>query len=287
MRSVHLDALKSACWADVFDAFGVAGRGYGIPRSLLRHVLTPQVHRIAVMLRQYDEIVEARGLQHGATYALQRLARPVVRLGRTPPAGPLLLVSNHPGLNDSLALFALLPRTDLRVIAARRSVLTALPATTRHLFYVQNVNKANGQMSLARQALRHLRDGGTVLTYPGGRIEPDPAVQPGAAASLDHWSHSIELFARQVPKLNIVPVIVSGVLSHAALAHPLRWLRRKPDDRAWLAATLQILNPAIAVETVTHVTFGDPVRPADLPQNMSARTAVLAEAGRLIETYKH
>lgn len=279
--SARIDVLINACWTDVFEAFGVAGRGCGLPRRLLRCLLAARIQGLAQQMQAYDALVETCGLQRGAAYALQCLARPVVSQGHVPAQGPLLLVSNHPGLADSIALFAQLPRTDLRVIAAHQALLAALPATARHLFFV--AGSGVGHLTPARQAVRHMNDGGTVLTYPGGRIEPDPAVRAGAAAALSHWSYSVDLFARRVPNLTIVPVMVSGVLAETALCHPLTRLRRRPSDREWLAATLQMLRPALDNGGVTNVAFGSAIHPAKLPRGVSARAAVLTEARRLLE----
>jgi hypothetical protein len=132
-----------------------------------------------------------------------------------------------------------------------------------------------------RSVTRHLRRGGTVLTFPGGKIEPDPAVLPGAAEALERWSESLDLFARLVPGLTVVPAIVSGVLSLTALQNPLIFVRRRPRDREWLAASIQMMTPALRRVT-TRVAFGRAVRAEDAADGM-LRGAVLEEARRLIE----
>jgi putative hemolysin len=199
-----------------------------------------------------------------------------------PREGPLLIAANHPGLGDSLALFATIPRTDLRVVAAVRPLLDALPNTSRYLLTVAEASP--GRFGLVRAATRHLRDGGAVLTFPGGRIEPDPAVLPGAAEALERWSASVGLFARLVPGLTVVPAIVSGVLSPTALRNPLIFLRRKREDREWLAATLQMMTPMLRNVT-TRVAFGQPVRVED-PSGRVVDRAVQEEARCLIERCK-
>ena len=93
----------------------------------------------------------------------------------------------------------------------------------------------------------------------GGKIEPDPAVLPGAVEALEHWSASVDLFARLVPDLVVVPVIVSGVLSPTALRSPLTFLRRRKEDREWLAATFQMMTPALPNVT-TRIAFVGPSR---------------------------
>jgi hypothetical protein len=91
----------------------------------------------------------------------------------------------------------------------------------------------------------------------------------------------VDLFARLVPGLAVIPVIVSGVLSPAALRNPLTRLRRRKEDREWLAATLQMMMPALRNVT-TKVAFGRPIRAGD-PSDRAISQAVLEEARRLIE----
>ena len=222
------------------------------------------------------------GLPAGGAWALKRLSRETVVVGadRVPGEGPLLVVSNHPGLADAVALFAAMPRDDLRVIAAERPFLTALPNTARALIPVKET--PGSRTGAARIAARHLRSGGAVITFPGGRIEPDPAVLPGAIAALGAWSGSVDLFVRLVPGLAVVPAVVSGVISPSALKNPLTRLRRAPCDREWLAATFQMLLPALR-DVTTRVEFGQPVT-ADGEAPVSRR--VVDEARRIMENVR-
>ena len=189
----------------------------------------------------------------------------------------MLLVSNHPGLADAVALFAATPREDLRVIAAERPFLEALPNTSRYLLTV--TEDSGGGSGIVRAAARHLRGGGAVLTFPGGMIEPDPAVLPGAVESLGRWSSSADLFARLAPDLAVVPVVVSGVISARALRIPLTRLRRRRRDREWLAATLQMLIPALRDVNV-RVEFGRPIYSG---ARGGIGQAVIEETRRLME----
>jgi hypothetical protein len=206
------------------------------------------------------------------------MARRVQVEGRenVPSEGSLLLVANHPGLADALALFATVPRRDLRVVAAERPFLEALPNTSRYLILVSEASPRRS--GAVRVATRHLREGGAILTFPGGKIEPDPAVLPGAVEALGSWSESLDLFARLVPDLTVVPAVVSGVLSPTALRNPLTFVRRRPRDREWLAATLQMLTPVLRNVT-TRVAFGRSVHTED----EVVRESVLNEMRRLIE----
>ncbi len=283
-RSGQIATLTRLCADDLLSALGLGGLQCGVagwPLKLLSRILT---HRLARQVATYDRVVGETGLGAGGAWALERMAGRVEVEGRDnmPREGPLLIVANHPGLGDSLALFATLPRTDLRVVAAERPLLDALPNTSRYLLTVAEASP--GHFGLVRAATRHLRDGGAVLTFPGGRIEPDPTVLPGAVEALERWSASVDLFARIVPGLTIVPAIVSGVLSPAALRNPLIFLRRRREDREWLAATLQMMIPVLRNVT-TRVAFGQPVR-VENPSGGVVNRVVQKEARCLIERSK-
>src|ERR687889_1119820 len=210
----HLERLTQLCVDDLISAFGLGEVSHG--RTVMESISRVPARRLARQILTYDRIVGESGLGTGGAWALKRLSRNTSIEGQenVPRVGPLLLVSNHPGLADAVALFAATPRDDLRVIAADRPFLDALPNTSRHLMTVAET--PGGRSRVARAAARHLRGGGSVLTFPGGRIEPDPAVLPGAVAALDRWSSSADLFARLIPELVVVPVVVSGVISPSA-----------------------------------------------------------------------
>ncbi len=279
VREERIEALARLCAGDLISAFGLGDLDPGAVRSLLEFLSSVPARRLAGQISTYDVIVGNSGLPAGGAWALEQMARDVVVEGaeRVPREGPLLVVSNHPGLADAVALFAAMPRDDLRVIAAERPLLSALPNTSRALITIES---PSGRSGAARAAARHLRNGGAVITFPGGRIEPDPAVLPGASEALGAWSGSVDLFTRLVPGLTVVPAVVSGVISPAALRNPLALLRRDPRDRAWLSATLQMLVPALR-DVTTKVEFGPPLQAAGRVP-VSRRT--IEEARRIIES---
>jgi len=235
---------------------------------------------VARQIANYDQIVGESGLRAGGAWALERMVRRVEIEGRerVPTEGSLLLVSNHPGLADAVALFSSIPRPDLRVVAAQWPLLDALPNTSRYLITIAKAS--SNRFAVLKSAARHLKRGDAALNFPAGRLEPDPAVLPGAVEALERWSTSVDLFARLTPDLTVVPVAVSGVFSPIALRNPLTYLRRREEDRWWLASNLQMLVPALRNVTMS-VTFGAPVRTADAGDAVSQR--VLAEMRRLIE----
>jgi 1-acyl-sn-glycerol-3-phosphate acyltransferase len=279
----RLDWLTEINTDDMLAAWGLEHQWRG--RRLLRWLCRPAARWLARQVLAYDELVGAHGLAAGAGWILRQHVRSVAVAGAAtvPRAGPLLVVANHPGLADTVALFASLPRADLRVVAADRPFLRALPHTGRHLIFLPE--QAGARLGVVRAVTSHLRRGGAVLTFPGGEIEPDPAVLPGAAEALARWSESIGLFARALPQLQVVPAIVSGVLAPAAQRHPLTRLRRRRADRERFGAMLQILVPAYRAVDV-RVAFGPPLATADLVAGAGARgitRAVTDQARRLID----
>jgi hypothetical protein len=278
-RSERIEVLTRVCVDELLEALGLSGLGGGRrPLELLSRV---PAKRLARQIATYDEIVGESGLAAGGVWALEQMARRVEVEGRenVPPEGPLLLVANHPGLADSLALFATLPRRDVRLVAYEMPFLKPLPNISRHLIYMAEASP--GRFGVVRTATRHLKSGGTLLIFPGGEIEPDPAVLPGAIEALGRWSESLELFARLVPGLIVIPAAVSGVLSPIALHNPMVLVRRRPRDREWLASRLQMLMPVLRNVT-TRVAYGRPVH-AEGVADGTLRGAVLDGMQRLIE----
>ncbi|GAB4432391.1 MAG: 1-acyl-sn-glycerol-3-phosphate acyltransferase [Chloroflexi bacterium OHK40] len=270
-------ALADLTWLNIADMLSAFGLRPGVPlRSLAELACRWPARRFARQMLELDARVAAEGLAAGGAWICGRLSQGLELRGPPPPArGPLLVVANHPGLLDAAALFAAIPRNDLRVLAITRPFLRALPGIAAHLIPVGTTPAA--RTAALRMAARHLRSGGALLSFPAGRIEPDPLRLPGAAASVAHWSTSVDTLARLADKVTVLPAIVGGVLAPGALRHPLLRLRRTPADRQWLAAILQLAVPRLR-RTVVRVQLGTPIVASGGPLSV----AVAAEARRLI-----
>ncbi len=257
-QRTQLERLIAINTEDILGAVGLKGVERG--RQLLNVLCRRPAYTFARQVLDYDAQVGCTGLHAGARAALPLFTVTLSVQGEAqlPASGPLLILANHPGLTDALALFASILRTDLRIIAADRPFLRALPNTSQRLIFVDE--KSSSNLGVIRQATAHLQTGGAILTFPAGQIEPDPALLPGALAALTGWAESITLFARLVPTIQIVPALVGGVLSPRAQRSPLRLIRRTQKDREWLAAMLQLLIPAYRPAQV-QVAFGTPIQP--------------------------
>ncbi len=280
-RSGQLNRLIQVNIQDFLAAFGLENLRYG--RRLAEALCWLPARRFASQMIDFDRRVGEAGLRQASLQALDGFVSRLEVVGQEhiPPSGPLLVLSNHPGMTDTLALFSSLTRTDLRIVASERPFLHALTNVSRQLIYVPD--DAGKRMGVVRNVVSHLRRGGAALTFPAGQIEPDPACMPGAVDSLSDWSESIAVFARLVPETRILVAIVSGVIWPASLTHPLTRLGKGQKEGERIAASLQILahmaRPSLRLVTV-KVAFSPAMQAGD---SASLMEAVTGQARRLID----
>jgi hypothetical protein len=277
-----IETLTEVNIVDILDSAGLLHLR-GTP---LRHIFRPTARRFALTAHEFDTRVGKEGLAQGSAWLMSRMTAGLVTSGmeHVPAQGPLIVLANHPGMTDTVALFASLAlRPDLRVIASDRPFLRALPNVARQLLLLPE-DRA-GHMAAMRGAARHLQQGGALLTFPAGDIEPDPATfgPQRAVASLRNWSSSFALFARLVPQARFVPALVSNVISPQAQKHPLTMLRRTARNREKLAAALQVALPRyrglVARVAFGHLSNPGPDEAEELGASIAAqmRSLILAE----------
>lgn len=295
----NLDLLTQINLDDLVASFGWENRPL-LARTLRGPFLHP-AQDFAADMADFDHAVGSRGLADAARGMLRGYTRdvrvfgleniPIFRDTATPETStprhstPFLALSNHPGMADTLALFSALNRADLKIIALDRPFLNALPETSKQLFYLKDDPAA--RITLVRQVSAHLRAGGAVLTFPAGRIEPDPDLRADAAASLDNWTDSVGVFLRLAPETAILPVLVRGVLREKSTRHPLLKLKKSREEREKLAAALQLLAHVVfkQADVRIRVQIGKPIYVKNLgsTETQVIHQAVLAEMRRLIE----
>lgn len=280
----NLDLLTQINLDDLVTAFGWTD--YPLLARTLRRIFLRPARDFAADMADFDFSVGTRGLPEGSRLLLRKYVRSLLVFGRENiPASSALFLSNHPGMTDTLALFAALNRPDLKIIALDRPFLNALPNTEKRLFYVKDDSAA--RMTLIRQVASHLRTGGAALTFPAGHIEPDPDAYPGAVASLDAWTDSVGVFLRMAPDTPMVPVLVRGVVRKNSARHPLLKTRKTKEEREKLTAALQLLAHVVFKQKDVHVRvqIGRPIYARDLgtTDTQTIHKAVLAGMKRLIE----
>ncbi len=279
-----LDLLTEINLDDLTSSFGWTDRPL-LTRTLRRLFLRPARDFAADMLT-FDSSVGTRGLPEASRLLLKKYTSSLHVFGHENlPTSSALFLSNHPGMTDTLALFAALNRPDLKIIALDRPFLKALPNTEKRLFYVKD--DPASRITLVRQVASHLRTGGAALTFPAGHIEPDPDERPGAAASLNNWTDSVGVFLRMAPETPVIPVLVRGVVRIKSARHPLLKLRKTQEERGRLAAAFQLLAHVVfkQKDVDVRVQIGRPIYARELgsTETQVIHQAVLEGMRRLIE----
>lgn len=210
-----VDQLHAALEDEVFRLSGWTRRD---PRRMVIQALVSKpLCRFAGLLSSLDEDIHAGGLQWGLERILSEFVLRIhyQPLDAFPTSGGVVVACNHPGTFDGLILARLIQREDVRIIARDMPLLRGLPAINRHLIF--STRDMVQRSEVLRKAIAHLNNGGVLLTFPRGTIEPDPAYQTGAMGEVRHWLPSLEFWLRKAPQARLVIATISGVISPAAL----------------------------------------------------------------------
>jgi 1-acyl-sn-glycerol-3-phosphate acyltransferase len=299
----RLRRLHVVCRDDLSRLAGLNGSAVG--RQALQLVLGSRVQRFARAMATFNQDIALRGLPGASRTLCARYGAQIRAVGaeHVPTSGPVLFAANHPGLMDTMAIYATVPRPDIRALARPQPMLDLLSELAPHLLMLPDdgPSRAGG----LREVLRTLRGGGALLLFPAGNLEPEPTLLPAlsvgtklmpgpehalaqpalAQPALAHppgrngltphepvsvWSAGIgtlvRLAARQGVPLQVVPTSISGVLSAATWRRfgPLLRLRRTRRGREDLTAVLQLAFPSLGPTTIT-VRYGCPLPASALP----------------------
>ena len=240
----------------------------GLPKTAsTRRVFDLLFHKAAGRLAEigvtFDRLIGRDGFPSACGWVLANWCRDITTRGSesVPQSGPLLVISNHAGAYDSVVIASRLGRNDLKFIASDVAFLKNLPSTSEHFLFV-SADDAFNRMAGARSGIRHMQDGGALILFGTGLIDPDPAVYPGAEKEIENWSPSIDLFLRQVPDANVVVTIVSGIVSPRWARHPVTWLKRIAWQKRRLAEFGQVLQQLFfpgSLYVSPRVSFAPPV----------------------------
>ena len=277
----NLEHLTQINLDDLVSSFGWQNSPH--LASALRTVFHAPAQKFARQMLAFDTDVAVRGLPTAAQTLFQQYAQNLSTVGaeHIPINGPTLFLSNHPGMVDTLALFIAIQRADLKILAIERPFLQALGHTSEQLIFIND--DPTRRISAVKAAAAHLKNGGAALTFPAGKIEPDPDVYPGALQALDDWSDSAGVFSRFAPETKIIPTLVSGVLWEKVVKHPLTRLKKTRDERERVGAAFQLLMHILFNQRPLSVTvqFAPPINTAGVEKSSLHRQIIAGMQGLL------
>jgi 1-acyl-sn-glycerol-3-phosphate acyltransferase len=282
----NITALRKSILDDLFKDFNTSRRWI---RKILEPIAWPAATRFAKISDHLDYITKNSGIQEGMRQILPNFADCAHYKGNEniPVRGPLLIISNHPGTCDSIALCAGIPRDDLKVVATGFTMLRQLPHASEHMIFMEPHSQSN--FTVVRSVIRHLRDGGAILIFPSGRVEPDPAHLPGAKKAIRTWSSSIEIFLEKVPFVKVQTAVVSGVFSPTFLKSPLINIWNGLHERQTTAEAIQVVTQLLfrnLVHITPDISFGIPRTVDELKiKSTSLYDAMLTEEAKLMDEH--
>jgi len=258
--------IQSAVIDEVFFALGMRKRG--VLRRMLGWVFALPTRTFARYMAAVDAAMASGGSPAGCRVMMDSLDVRIEARGQSniPRSGSTLLLANHPGAYDSMAIGSLVPRPDLHAIVSKTRLYQVLPHLREYVHMVSKGKPGEGMLAL-RGAIDHLKRGGILLQFGSGRVEPDPATDPIGDDVFEKWSPSLEIILRKVPELVVVPTITSHVLLKRFRDSPLARLRREGLDRRRLAEFIQVIQQLLfprSVQAHAVISFGAPFRLADL-----------------------
>ncbi len=240
--------------------------------------------RFAVRLASFNRDINRRGLRVAAEHLLGQFYHGVTVYGEPPSdinstldkdsgSAGLLVLANHPGVGDSLALLSILERDKVRLVAAERDFFYALPALLPYLILVPEDPARRSRV--IRAMLDALKRGETVVLYPAGEIERDPFLHP-EQPPLKNWSAVIGLLIRMARDKNFDFTIASVLTANVIPAHiiqPARSIGTVGAERQALLerrAVGSIIGLGAAKKDNIALLWGYCVRAAELPEGSAA-----------------
>ena len=263
--------LSNAVIGEIFLALGFSKTGTA--NRTFGWIFRKAAVRLSTICVTADRMVATNGFPKAATWMLTNWCSRVTGHGAetVPAKGPLLVISNHAGSYDTFVITSQLGREDLKLISSDVPFLKNLPNANSHLIFLSD--KTQERMTAARAGMRTLKEGGALLLYGTGLIDPDPAVYPDAEAWIDKWLPSIDLFLRTAPDTKVVLSIVSGVVAERWAHHPITWLKRIDWQKRRLAEFCQVLQQLFFPGSLTlqpYISFTPPVAAEELLRETSS-----------------
>lgn len=267
------------------------------PDGRFRKYIAPLVRRptwkFSNIAANFDNLIDQEGFGTAATWLMNHFTDDVKFHGkeRIPQSGPLLLISNHPGVIDGLVISSNLPRDDVKIIMSGVPFVRNLENTSEHMIFT--TLDTYDRMSTARASIKHLRSEKSLLIFATGKLDPDPSFRSveDASSALERWSQSVALMIKRVPNIQVVISIVGGVLAEKFFHHPLTRVRKTPHDRQRISEFMQVTRQLLMSKPLglhSKVSFSHPLTAKEFPSNMdkaSIMETLIEEAKNLLQEH--
>jgi len=266
-ENTNVEMVTTRLVEEVFFALGLSKTGFAFRN--FGWMLRPIAKRLADMFVPFDQDLGKYGSQVATRNFITYFVKEVKAHGAEtiPTSGPVVVTSNHPGAYDSIAIISKIPRPDVKVIISDIPFFKYMPNSRQRVFYA--TSEPSSRMNTVRASIRHLQEGGCLVIFATGLIDPDPDVWGEAEARqhLEHWSPSLELFLKKVPQTKLVVTIASGVLDPGWAESRLTHIVKPGIDRRRLAefgqVISQLLRPGKKLYT-PHISFAPSVTMGEL-----------------------
>jgi hypothetical protein len=284
VETAHPKEVKEYLIDEIFKAMGI--RADSRWRTWFGPIFSPIVGGFAQRAAAFDQDVATFGFKDAACLWLKKWIPGLIISGseQLPQEGPLLIAANHPGTFDGLAIASTIPRIDLRIVAAANPFFRTLPNTRQYFIY--STRDAHVRMATIRNAIRHLHDGGALLIFPSGRLDPDPLhFTRSARQALHRWSDSLRLLLTKVPEVTVVVAINAGFVASKFLHNPVVQLYSEEISRQKLAEFIQVVQQVVFNHQILEqprVLYGTPASGSQIVCSEKSFQAQIFEKASLL-----
>lgn len=267
------EAIGKSIFADITNVLKINPSSLTYP--FLRQLTEKPARKFAEILLRIDRSLAEGDIRKSSRIALDYFTDGQEFIGEAqiPKDGPLLVVANHPGSADSIGAFSCVCREDSRIVSGRRPMLQVLPHVSRHLIYLEE--DVVGRMGDIRNIINLLKKGESVILFPRGSLEPDPALLPGGLKSIQNWSQSVGLFLAKVPETKLMPLLISQTVAPKAWKSLLVTWSKIPKRRHQIAMILQFAMQRVKSgkgwKVPIRIEAGIPYDPRDLSNTLDPR----------------
>jgi hypothetical protein len=250
-----------------------AAKAPAIVKRAIQALAAKPSSRLGEILATFDARIATGGLGRAAREVVSRLGAKIDVTGECPPKGPVLIITNHPGAYDALALMGSLgERNDARLVASDRAFLRAMPhLSLDHLIFIAEDHPMSRARGVVR-ALDWIGEGHVLVHFGAGKIEPDVKFAYTGEA-LGEWGDGTTLLAKRAHAKGaaVVPCFISGV--HSPRAKDLFFVKWAEARGITTIAPLVQATMSGYRDVEVNIRFGRPIE--GTPTTPAIRAAVL------------